>query len=85
MLFRTKTHMVSEADALPGRPDQTMPVPESHFVNGHPLVGPWPEGLQTAVFGARLLLGRREDVLADAGRVLHGGRLRRRLHAEPDL
>ncbi len=50
MLFRTKSHMVSEADALTGRADQTMPVPESHFVNGHPLVGPWPEGLQTAVF-----------------------------------
>jgi peptide-methionine (S)-S-oxide reductase len=28
-----------------------MPVPEHHFVNGNPLVGPWPEGYQTAVFG----------------------------------
>lgn len=26
-------------------------VPEAHFVNGHPLVGPWPQGMQTAVFG----------------------------------
>jgi len=26
-------------------------VPEAHFVNGHPLVGPWPAGMQTAVFG----------------------------------
>jgi len=26
-------------------------VPETHFVNGHPLVGPWPDGMQTAVFG----------------------------------
>ena len=51
MLFRTKTAMVSEAEALPGRTDQTMPVPETHFVNGHPLQGPWPEGFQTAVFG----------------------------------
>ena len=51
MLFRTKTHMVTEADALPGRTDQTMPVPDAHFVNGHPLQGPWPEGHQTAVFG----------------------------------
>jgi peptide-methionine (S)-S-oxide reductase len=51
MLFRTKTAMVSEAEALPGRTDQTMPVPETHFVNGHPLQGPWPEGFETAVFG----------------------------------
>src|SRR5215217_2075231 len=51
MLFRTKTAMVSEADALQGRTDQTMPVPAGHFVNGHPLQGPWPEGFQTAVFG----------------------------------
>jgi len=50
MLFRTKTAMVSEAEALPGRTDQ-MPVPETHFVNGHPLHGPWPEGFATAVFG----------------------------------
>ncbi len=28
-----------------------MPVPEHHFVNGNPLVGPWPTGYQTAVFG----------------------------------
>ena len=51
MLFRTKSAMVSEAEALPGRTDQTMPIPESHFVNGHPLQGPWPEGFKTAVFG----------------------------------
>jgi peptide-methionine (S)-S-oxide reductase len=51
MLFRAKTEMVSEADALPGRTDQTMPVPDAHYVNGHQLVGPWPEGMKTAVFG----------------------------------
>src|SRR5215204_2589849 len=51
MLFRTKTAMVSAADALPGRTDQTMPVPATHHVNGHPLQGPWPDGFETAVFG----------------------------------
>jgi peptide-methionine (S)-S-oxide reductase len=50
-MFRTKTQMVAEGDALPGRTDQTMPVPDAHFVNGHPLKGPWPDGFQTAVFG----------------------------------
>ncbi len=43
--------MVSADEALAGRTDQTMPVPENHFVNGKPLVGPWPEGFETAVFG----------------------------------
>ncbi|MFM7093566.1 MAG: peptide-methionine (S)-S-oxide reductase MsrA [Actinomycetota bacterium] len=46
-----KVEMVSPANALPGRTDHTMPVPASHFVNGNPLVGPWPDGMETAVFG----------------------------------
>ena len=41
--------MVAEADALPGRTGQAMPVPEVHFVSGNPLVGPWPDGLEVAV------------------------------------
>ena len=28
-----------------------MPVPDGHFVNGRPLTGPFPEGLEQAVFG----------------------------------
>jgi peptide-methionine (S)-S-oxide reductase len=51
MLFRQKTEMVTPEAALPGRADQTMPVPERHFVLDAPLAGPWPEGTQTAVFG----------------------------------
>ena len=50
MIFHKKQQMVSEGDALAGRTDQTMPVPEQHFVNGNPLVGPWPDGFETAVF-----------------------------------
>jgi len=38
------------AEALPGR-DERMPVADRHFVNGNPLQGPWPEGLEVAVFG----------------------------------
>ena len=45
-----KTQMVSKGEALPGRPAR-MPVPERHFVNGRPLLPPFPEGTQTAVFG----------------------------------
>ncbi len=50
MIFHKKQQMVGEGDALAGRTDQTMPVPEQHFVNGNPLVGPWPDGFETAVF-----------------------------------
>ncbi len=42
--------MIRPEQALPGR-DATMPVPDEHFVNGHPLVPPFPAGLQQAVFG----------------------------------
>ncbi|MCU0261463.1 MAG: peptide-methionine (S)-S-oxide reductase MsrA [Ilumatobacteraceae bacterium] len=51
MLFRTKASMITPEEALPGRTDQTMPVPAEHAVNGHPLQGPWPDGHQVAVFG----------------------------------
>ncbi len=44
------TRMIEPEDALPGRP-QKMPVPKQHFVNGNPLEPPFPEGMETAVFG----------------------------------
>ena len=37
-------------NTIPGRA-QSMPVPDAHFVNGHPLRAPFPAGLQQAVFG----------------------------------
>ena len=40
----------SAADALPGRTER-MRVPETHFVNQHRIVPPFPEGLARAVFG----------------------------------
>jgi peptide-methionine (S)-S-oxide reductase len=38
------------SDALPGRP-AVMPTASNHFVNGRPLHPPFPNGLETAVFG----------------------------------
>ena len=38
------------AEALPGR-DARMRVPEAHFVNGHRLEPPFPDGLARAMFG----------------------------------
>ncbi|MEN9803194.1 MAG: peptide-methionine (S)-S-oxide reductase MsrA [Actinomycetota bacterium] len=52
MLFAKKSvAMVTPEQALPGRTDQTMPVPASHFVLGTPLTPPWLDAMQTAVFG----------------------------------
>ena len=51
MLFSKRAELVSPDQALAGRTDQTMPVPEDHFVNGNPLEGPWPAGFETAIFG----------------------------------
>ena len=36
--------------ALPGRAE-AMPVPDTHFVNGHRITPPFPAGLETALFG----------------------------------
>jgi peptide-methionine (S)-S-oxide reductase len=49
-MSRKKLSIPSAADALPGRA-ATMPVPDEHFVNGHPLKPPFPAGLETAIFG----------------------------------
>jgi peptide-methionine (S)-S-oxide reductase len=49
-MFRKKLEMPSAADALPGRAS-AIPTAETHFVLGRPLKGPYPTGLETAVFG----------------------------------
>jgi peptide-methionine (S)-S-oxide reductase len=46
----SKTELPAPERALPGRADK-MQVPERHFVNGHPLVGPFPEHLRCVQFG----------------------------------
>src|SRR3954453_6176098 len=49
--FAKKIKSLLPADrTIPGRPTK-MNVPEKHFVNGHRLEGPFPEGLQLAQFG----------------------------------
>ena len=42
--------LLSASSTLPGRA-QKMEVPSKHFVNGHPIEAPFPEGLQLAQFG----------------------------------
>jgi peptide-methionine (S)-S-oxide reductase len=43
-----KLALPSPNEALPGR-SESMPVPERHFVNGHPLKGPFEDHLQQTV------------------------------------
>ena len=50
MMSRKKAAMPRPEEALPGRRAK-MPIPDVHFVNGHPLAPPFPAGLETAVFG----------------------------------
>jgi len=45
-----KTTIPTAEKALPGR-SQSMQVPKSHFVNNNPLQPPYPDGMETAVFG----------------------------------
>jgi peptide-methionine (S)-S-oxide reductase len=50
MLFRKRASMPTAAEILPGRA-AALPTATHHFVNGHPLKGPYPAGSQTAIFG----------------------------------
>ncbi|GAB2643095.1 peptide-methionine (S)-S-oxide reductase MsrA [Prescottella soli] len=52
--------MVTSDQALPGR-ETPMPVPDTHYVNGHPLKPPFPEGMQTAVVGMGCFWGAEKE------------------------
>ncbi|MEN8261330.1 MAG: peptide-methionine (S)-S-oxide reductase MsrA, partial [Pseudomonadota bacterium] len=45
-----KIEMPTREQALPGRAEK-MKIPERHFVNGNPLLPPFPTNLKTALFG----------------------------------
>jgi peptide-methionine (S)-S-oxide reductase len=48
-MFGKSPALPTKADALPGRA-QRVSVPAAHFVNGNRLEGPFPDGLQRALF-----------------------------------
>ena len=50
MLRKKKLELPGEREALPGR-SRPMPVPDRHYVNGHRIAPPYPEGLELAMFG----------------------------------
>jgi peptide-methionine (S)-S-oxide reductase len=61
MLFsRHKTEQVTPERALPGRDHYDFAVPSRHYVNGNPIQPPFPEKLQTAIFGLGCFWGAEE-------------------------
>lgn len=50
LFFRKKAEMISRDQALKGRPDP-IPTARMHALTGHELKGPYPDGMQTAMFG----------------------------------
>ena len=49
-VMNKKLQLPKAGEALPGR-DRPIPTAATHFVSGRPLKGPYPEGLETAMFG----------------------------------
>ena len=69
MLFgRHKNALPTPEEALKGRAEPEFTVPERHTVLGNPLLGPYPEGLETADFGLGCFWGA-ERVFWRAGGV----------------
>ena len=67
MAFKTtKLQMPAPGDALAGRAGK-MPVPAMHFVNGHPLEPPFPDGMQRALFGMGCFWGAEKKFWQKSG------------------
>lgn len=54
-MFR-KPAMVTADTALPGRQEE-MPLDNKHYITGNPIKGPFPEGIEVAVFGTGCFWG----------------------------
>src|SRR5713226_5705941 len=65
-LFSHKTEIVTPERALPGR-TEPMAVPARHFVNGNPIVPPFQEGMEQAVFGMGCFWGEERKFWETAG------------------
>src|SRR6476469_397042 len=58
--FRPSPKLPTSTDTLPGR-NESVPIPERHFVNGASLTPPWPDGTRTAIFGMGCFWGAEKD------------------------
>ena len=84
-LFRDKTAMPEPANALPGRDARPFDVPDTHFVLGTPLEPPFPEGVETAIFGMGCFWGAERDFWQAPGVYTTAVGYAGGLHAEPHL
>jgi peptide-methionine (S)-S-oxide reductase len=48
---KDKMRMIDKDEALPGHDQRLFSIPAQHFVNFNPLEGPFPDGLEQAIFG----------------------------------
>ena len=64
-LFK-KTTLPTPAEALPGR-QQPLKTAQQHFVNGNPIVPPFPAHLQQALFGLGCFWGAERKFWQQAG------------------
>ena len=66
-LFKSdKNRMPTASTALPGR-SEALPVAATHVVLGTPMRGPWPEGLELAMFGLGCFWGAERKLWQQAG------------------
>jgi peptide-methionine (S)-S-oxide reductase len=49
-MFKKPRDLPKSSDALPGR-SEPIPTADKHFINGRALKGPYPQGIETAMFG----------------------------------
>jgi len=61
-----KLRMVTPAEALPGR-ETPIPVGQTHHVNGHRIVAPFPDGMARAMFGMGCFWGAERKFWQTAG------------------
>jgi len=65
-ILSKKTAIPKAEEALPGR-DEPIATAQTHFVNGNPLKGPYPQGAKTALFGLGCFWGAERVFWETAG------------------
>jgi len=65
-MLKKKTQMPAESEAISGR-DTAMTLSNRHYVNGNPLLGPFPDGFERVIFGLGCFWGAERKFWSLAG------------------